>query len=102
MKKIVRLTESDLSRIVQKVINEQERLDPSEYSEIKMKVQDFVNDINLNDNEKWNKTMNFLMEENRTAYDILRSLGNRGESSIRSLVDILATMNAIYKSDDGF
>jgi len=102
MKKIVRLTESDLSRIVQKVINEQERLDPSEYSEIKMKVQDFVNDININDNEKWNKTMNFLMEENRTAYDILRSLGNRGESSIRSLVDILATMNAIYKSDDGF
>lgn len=102
MKKIVRLTESDLSRIVQKVINEQERLDPSEYSEIKMKVQDFVNDININDDEKWNKTMNFLMEENRTAYDILRSLGNRGESSIRSLVDILATMNAIYKSDDGF
>jgi len=102
MKKIVRLTESDLSRIVQKVINEQERLDPSEYSEIKMKVQDFVNDININDDEKWNKTMNFLMEENRTAYNILRSLGNRGESSIRSLVDILATMNAIYKSDDGF
>jgi hypothetical protein len=102
MKKKVRLTESELSRIIKKVISEQEKLDPSEYSEIKMKVQDFVNDINLNDTEKWNKTMNFLMEENRAAYNILRSLGNRGESSIKSLLDILATMNAIYKSNDGF
>lgn len=101
MKK-VKLTENDLKRIVTRVIKEQDemtRMEPSEFSNIRTKVQDFVNDIDLNDTEKFQKTMNYLMESNRDAYNMLKSIGNRGESSIRSLVEILAAMNAIYKSD---
>lgn len=102
MKK-VKLTENDLKRIVTRVIKEQDemtRMEPSEFSNIRTKVQDFVNDIDLNDTEKFQKTMNYLMESNRDAYNMLKSIGNRGESSIRSLVEILAAMNAIYKTDE--
>jgi hypothetical protein len=101
MKK-VNLTEKDLKRIVARVIKEQDdmsRMEPTEFNNIRMKVQDFVNDIDLNDTEKFQKTMNYLMESNRDAYNMLKSIGGRGESSIRSLVEILAAMNAIYKTD---
>ena len=101
MKK-VNLTEKDLKRIVARVIKEQDdmnRMEPTEFNNIRMKVQDFVNDIDLNDTEKFQKTMNYLMESNRNAYYILKSIGGRGEASIRDLVEILAAMNAIYKTD---
>lgn len=101
MKK-VNLTEKDLKRIVARVIKEQDdmtRMEPTEFNNIRMKVQDFVNDIDLNDTEKFQKTMNYLMESNQDAYNMLKTIGGRGESSIRSLVEILAAMNAIYKTD---
>lgn len=84
-------------------VNEQNdvtRMEPTEFNNIKVKVQDFVNNIDFNDTEKWQKTMSYLMESNRDAYNLLKSIGGRGESSIRSLVEILASMNAIYKSDE--
>jgi len=102
MKKI-KLTEKDLQNIIARIIKEQDemtRMEPQEFSEIKTKVQDFINDIDFNDTEKWQKTMNFLMESNKDAYNMMRSIGNRGESSVRSLIEILGAMNAIYKSSD--
>jgi hypothetical protein len=66
MKKIIRLTESDLTRIVKRVINENEDdmiLIPSEYRGVRMKLGEYANPQDII------KMYNELVEEGTTLVD---------------------------------
>ena len=107
MKKVIKLSERDIKNIVKKVILEQDsvsdqfKLEPQEFQEIKLKVESSKNKFDLNDTEKFKKVNSFLETYNRDANNILKSLISRGgEASVKNLIDILATIEAVYLSQE--